>query len=179
MNKKKSPGQVAAIVFVIWVLVKKIAAQVSQKIHGEYSIFVDCSKSLDEMVALGHYCTVDEDVTVESFPVDEKIKADVSMRLFYFHKGMPTDRVCILDDGVKVQMDKEGWKPASIWHLLFFGAKYPKLQKKFTIIALGSSCMGKVPFLGWGGIEGDRRYLRLINSGYGWYSYCRFLAVRK
>ena len=210
MSKKKSPGQMAAVMSAMWVLIllmsdlvkrmqelgcsivetgenfyalaqtegestrKQIAQIIVEfgwKVRSVYSIFVDCGMSLSDMIALGKYDWMNPDINAGNFPIEEKVKANVLMRLFYFGKNMSKS-------AVEAEMDKEGWKPAKIWHLLFFGAKNPELQKRFPIIALGSVWGGCVAYLFWRVID-LRRYLYLRRIGLDFGGLCRFLAVRK
>lgn len=127
--------------------------------------------SLADLVAMGNYDWVNSDIKEENFPIDEPVNPDEETKLFYFDREMSSEEVV-------VEMDKKGWKPAKIWHLLFFGAKNPKLQKQFPIIALGSVWRGLVPYLRWGGIF-RKRDLRLSRFDSRWGGHCRFLAVRK
>ena len=127
--------------------------------------------SLSEMIALGKYNWINSDINAENFPIDKPIRDDEETRLFHF------DRV-ISSAEVEAEMAKEGWKPAKIWHLLFWGAKNPEEQKKYPIVALGSVWRGLVPCLDWDDIDRER-YLYLIRFDNEWDSDCRFLAVRK
>jgi len=151
--------------------IAKIIADTGQKARSIYLVAVDCTMSLVDMIAAGKYDWVNSDIKAENFPIEGKVKADVAMRLFHFDKDMSTD-------AVKAEMDKEGWKPASIWHLLFFGAKYPELQKQFPIVALGSVWHGSVAYLGWYSVD-RQRVLGLDRIECDWVGDWRFLAVRK
>ena len=84
-------------------------------------------------------------------------------------------------EGIISEMDKVGYKPATIWDLLGFAIKEPELQKKFHIVALGSLCKSpgkrRVACLGYNHLL-DRKRLYL------WYikefsNNSRFLGVRK
>lgn len=129
------------------------------------------SLSLAEMIKRGKYDWVNSDITEGHFPVDAagSESEEVEMKEFHFNRTMTSPEVI-------AEMAKEGWKPASIWHLLFFGYKYPNKQKEYPIIALGSVWRGCVAYLGW---RGFRRDLDLGGFGLRWIANCRFLAVRK
>ena len=92
-------------------------------------------------------------------------------------------------DVMIAEMDKRGYRPATIEELLALGESHPALQREFPIIALGSCWMiphgagSLVPGL-WA-IFGDR-YLavgwlesRLDYNSLRWDDNYRFLAVRK
>ena len=151
--------------------IAQVIVEAGKKVRDIFSVFVDCTLPLEEMIVLGKYDWVNSDVNKKNFPIDEKVKANVPMRVFHFDKNMSSAAVA-------EAMDKEGWKPAKIWHLLFFGAKYPELQKKFPIVALGSVWHGCVAYLGWDSFICERS-LYLSRIDHAWNDYWRFLAVRK
>lgn len=134
---------------------------------------VDFSLSLQEMIALGKYGWVNSDITPSNFPLTGKGLDEVEYKIYHFDKEMKTKQV-------EDQMEKDGYKPGKIWHLLSFGAQNPEEQKKYPIIALGSSVglcgFWRVPFLDFGG--GGRRLSLYCRDGV-WSGGCRFLAVRK
>lgn len=79
------------------------------------------------------------------------------------------------------ELDRRGLRPATIEELLAFGAAYPDKQREFSIIALGSVCIGQpirrnyVPCL-W--LESAGRCLGLRGAELGgWYANYRFAAV--
>lgn len=127
--------------------------------------------SLTDLISAGKYDLVNSDIKDENFPIDESINPNEKTHLFHFDREMSSD-------AIKVEMDKEGWKPATIWHLLILGIKNPELQKQFPIIALGSVWRGLVPYLYWHDF-GRKRSLNLNRVDDGWLDHCRFLAVRK
>ena len=127
--------------------------------------------SLSELIVMGGYDWVNSDIKAENFPIDKSFNPDEETRLFHFNREMSSEQV-------KKEMDKEGWKPATIWHLLMLGIKNPELQKQFPIIALVSVWRDLVPYLGWSGID-RKRDLSLLRFDDRWLGDCRFLAVRK
>lgn len=144
----------------------------AEKIKRIASIIVGAGEkifSLAQMIALGMYDRVNLDITAENFPVDSTARWDDETRVFHFDKRMSTD-------AVRAEMDKEGWKPACIWHLLFVGMKNPEWQRQFPIYALGSVWRRLAPCLY--GSDGER-VLGLGGVGDDWLGGCRFLAVRK
>ncbi|MCG2695058.1 hypothetical protein L6261_03190, partial [Candidatus Parcubacteria bacterium] len=81
---------------------------------------------------------------------------------------------------VIAEMDKVGYRPATIWELLALGIAQPNLQMEFPIIALGSLCV----------LGGERRVAGLYRDAVGrslylgwfgrdWRDDCRFAGVRK
>jgi len=143
----------------------------NENVEGVVSANGTFTISLASLIDLGKYDNVNPEIKEENFPIDGQIKLDEETRLFHFGKDMSTETV-------KEEMDKEGWKPATIWHLLFFGIKNPEEQKKYPIIALGSVWRGLVAVLYWYDID-RRRRLGLSGLDCKWGGHCRFLAVRK
>lgn len=81
------------------------------------------------------------------------------------------------------KMDAEGYRPAELFELLAFGAKYPERQRKFTIVALGTqaskSGLTEYPCL-TGACE--HRYLEATwpaKETWGHPERDRFLAIKK
>ena len=138
-----------------------------------YSITVNYSLSLEEMVAAGRYDWKNNDITAKHFSVKGEGVVDVDIELVHF------DRVMDSSDEVIRELNV-GLRPAKIEELLAFGAKYPDVQRQFPIVALGSVWQHlddrHVPFL-WG--YSDERYLYLDWFGDRWRGNFRFLAVRK
>lgn len=127
--------------------------------------------SLLELIALGNYNLANPDINPEHFPFDKSVNPYEETRIFYFNNHQMSRK------GVAIEMGKEGWKPATIWHLLILGIKNPELQKHFPIIALGSVWCELVPCLFH---ENGKRILILYRRiGGGCDENCRFLAVRK
>lgn len=139
-----------------------------------YNIVVDYNRSLADMIKAGKYDRVDSGINTEHFPLKGKGKHELTAILFLF------DRYIESDDAI-VEMDKQGYRPATIEELLALGEKYPKLPKEFPIIALGSVWRNpdgdrSVPYLYWLILE------RNLNLGWfddRWNASCRFLALRK
>ncbi len=202
MAKKKAASQVAAVVSAVWVMLSILTDLVKimkefgltiQEVGEKFYVLAQTESegarrqiadiiakvgeakvgekvlSLVEMIALGKYNWVKSGITAENFSVDQTAKWDEETRLFHFDRSMFTD-------AVKAEMDKEGWKPASIWNLLFFGMENPELQRQFPIIALGSVWRGDVPELFR---LGSLRVLSLDRIGSDWDDNSHFLAVRK
>ena len=135
-------------------------------------ISLDYGMSFAEMITQGRYDWTNSDITEERFPVKGIGKVERTVELIHFGYNISSE------DAVK-DLAKRGLRPATIEELLAFGAKYSDLQRKFLIVALGSSAR-----------VGDDRYVpylcrhdaeRGLNLGWwggGWYGSFRFLAVR-
>jgi hypothetical protein len=84
-------------------------------------------------------------------------------------------------ENVLHELDREGLRAAELPEFLAFGAEYPEVQRKFSVVGLGSVWKDRkgycnVPCL-YEASEG--RYLDLHWWNDGWYSYSRFAAIRK
>jgi hypothetical protein len=153
---------------------------VLEKPHGSEMVFtltVDCSQTLTDMIAAGKYDWVDKNITPENFPLEPKEGIErVEVVLVHLDKMLTTDQV-------KVELDRKGLKPATIVELLALGAAHPDLQREFPVMALGSAWRDPDGNLYSPSLyeDGDQRDLLLhwCNAGSRWGEDSRFLAVRK
>ncbi|MFC1618059.1 hypothetical protein ACFL2B_02145 [Patescibacteria group bacterium] len=127
-----------------------------------------------KLIELGNYDWVSEDITVANFPPDESQFGDFELIMVHLNVEATTEEVL-------ADLKERNLEPAKIGHLLAFGAKYPEIQREFSIAALGSSWVcpyghRRVPCLGGGDAE---RRLRLGWRDDLWYVSWRFLALRK
>lgn len=141
-----------------------------------YAVSVDYSLSIEEMVRAGRYDWSNESITSKNFPrLQSWGKREVEVELVHL------DRYMRNGDGVIRELDKRGYRPATLPELLALGAQYPDLQRTYSIPAFGSV---------WQDPDGDRyvAYLdgRASNRGLdldwledGWRLYWCFAAVRK
>jgi hypothetical protein len=133
---------------------------------------VDYSRSLEVMIAAGHYDWKNDDITAKRFPVVGQGIEQFEAKVFHFDRTMSSEAVV---EAIKA----DGWEPAQIEHLLAFLEKFPEEQRKYPIIALGS--VAKV-----GGDRGVPCLYRGVDErslGLGWWDGVwdgpsRFLAVR-
>jgi hypothetical protein len=159
-----------------------------RKIHQE-KVEVDYSKSLENMVADGKHDYKNVDINIKNFPRKRKAqttlkeifskeqeKADLEVIAVDFNEAVTTEQAM-------KRLDELGLRPATIEELLALGAAKPDLQRKFWIVALGSSFVGsdgyrRVPFLRG---RSDARGLDLYfgSPDWQWDGDSRFLAVRK
>jgi len=142
-----------------------------------YTVAVDYSRSLEEMIAAGEYDSVNGNITPDHFPIKGQGKQEGAVTLFHFNRDMESDEVI-------AEMDKAEHRPAVIEELLAFGESHAALQREFPIIALGSrwqiphDTISRVPELGLRGSSSDR-YLNAVWLENKWDDNYRFLAVRK
>lgn len=143
----------------------------------EFNLSVDYSRTLQEMINAGNYAWANSDITEKNFPISPKMtgkKVEVSAKLFHFNREISSE------DAIS-EMDKAGYRPATLAEMLALGEAQPDLQRQFPIIALSSVWRNAnggryVPCLGGDDYE---RKLDLYWFGGGWSAYCRFFAVRK
>jgi hypothetical protein len=139
-------------------------------------ITVDYGKSLQEMIASGHYDWINSDITPKRFPIAGSGTAQLEVKLFHFDRYISSkDAVA----AITAEDPQHPWEPAKIETVLAYGAKNPDEQRKHPIIALGSvakviGCR-HVPCLR---VDDRRRDLDLRWWGVDWLGRYRFLAVR-
>lgn len=147
-------------------------------IDSRYScdVFIDYNFSLVNMIKMGKYDVVSNDITQESFPIigEGRHQQRVVLILLHFDRSVSSDSVI-------VKMRQQGLRPARIEHLLALGVARPGLQKQFPIAALGSMWQDPagdryVPLLGWP-MQG--RNLLLSCFGSDWHPCYRFVALRE
>ena len=139
-----------------------------------FLVKVDCDLSLAEMIAAGNYGWVNHDITLPRFPIQKTGKKRTEVALFHFNRALSSVVVVGL-------MERVGFCPACIEHLLALGAAHPELQMEHPIAALGSVWLTSVgrralPCLDYGRAG---RYLDLHWWERGWRVGWRFLAVHK
>ena len=140
-----------------------------------YPVFIDSKKTVEQMVADGHYDWSNSNINSSNFFVPNGGQTKSILRLIRFGREITTGEAL-------VELEQQGFRPASLSELLAFGAKFPDLQKKFKVVALGavwidSNNYSQAAFLG---SFGDKRGLGLsqYRGGY-WHAGFRFLAVKK
>ena len=139
-----------------------------------YTVTVDYSASVEQMIKAGKFDWFNDDVTSRHFPSNEKGVAEVLVYLVNFNRDISSE------DAVK-ELDRQGLRPATLRELLALGVAQPDLQRNNPIVALGSrwrDSIGRVlvPYLDG---RGSSRFLYLDWWGGGWLSDWRFAAVRK
>ena len=158
-------------------LVEKFAdliVGVAKKAGDLLTVTVDYSRSLAQMIAAGKYDWVNDDITEKHFPMKGNGKVELNLELAHFNKYISSD------DAI-AELKKRGLRPATLWELLAFGAKFPETQREFPIVALGSVWRDldgdrNVPYL-WG--HADERSLGLCWYDHDWSDNYRFLASRE
>ncbi len=139
-----------------------------------YPVTVNYGLSIESLVQSGGYDWKNNDANDRNFPNFRDHKSTVDVQLIHFNRVISTE------DALS-ELDRRGLKPVDLHTLLSLGAKYPDLQRQFSIVALGSvwqSPFGDrcIPYLS---VYGSRRNLNLSLVDGGWDAICRFAAFRK
>lgn len=145
-------------------------------------LIIDYDKTIEQIISEGSYDWSNRDITSKNFPIPPEMigeKINESAELFYFGIGVESEYV------IK-EMDNNGYRPATLIELLFFGILFPWLQKRFTIVALGSFWFNSpyywIPYLS-SDEEKKKRWIRLSRSNHigpcTWFNDCRFLGIKK
>lgn len=153
--------------------VRRFLSALVFKFNNIYTISVDYGMSIEELVRLGYYDWLDRNITSEHFPTSRTGKAEIAVELIHF------DRIINSNEALR-ELDKMGYRPAELHELLVFGAKYPNVQRKFIIVALGSVWQNPYDCRHVAYLDryGSKRLLDLHLFGHVWWL-CRFAAVRK
>ena len=151
-----------------------VMAEAARKPRDVFPLTVDYDLPVEKAVDAGDYQAVHADITSKNFPSTRHGQAEMEIILVRFEHRMKSEDVAR-------ELDKEDLRAVELSEFLAFGAKYPDVQRKFSIACLGSVWQCKkgyrnVPCL-YTASEG--RYLDLHWWDDGWYSYSRFAAVHK
>ncbi len=158
----------------VWDQIARIIVGTGSGARQTFKVLVDYAKTLKEMIREGKYNWVDSNITQENFRTQEKGTQEIEIQLFHFGRVVGSEEVL-------EEMEREGFRPATLPELLALGAADRELQKEFPIVALGSRWRSPdgylvVPFLHWFGL---RRNLDLGWFESDWHESCRFAGVRK
>lgn len=142
-----------------------------------FTLQVDYSRRLNQMIQVGHYDDVDvhRNVLLGQYSITGSGVVSVEARFFRFDGSRTRESM------VK-WIEDEGWRPACIEHLLAFGEKYPDEQRRFSITAIGSTVSFEggpwSPQLRCRGANGRRWRVLSSTPSDGGADHHRFLAVR-
>ena len=128
-----------------------------------------------DRIKRGKYDWVNSNLMEEKFPVTADQVGEWEWKLFRFRR-----RRKIFSGDAILLVEKDGFEPAQIGHILTFGEINPEEQRKYPIIGLGSVAKvyldRSVPVL-WADCDG--RGLGLGWFDHSWHSNYRFLGVRR
>ena len=129
--------------------------------------------AFEDRIKRGNYGWRNSDLTEKKFPVTADQVGEWEWKLFHFNRSISSE------DAIRL-IQEDGFEPAQTGHILTFGETFPKEQRKYPIIGLGSVAevsLGRcVPEL-WDGR--GRRKLGLYWFDRDWSGYYRFLGVRR
>ncbi|KKT48899.1 MAG: hypothetical protein UW41_C0016G0036 [Candidatus Collierbacteria bacterium GW2011_GWC2_44_18] len=92
-----------------------------------YTVTVDYSASVEQMIKAGKFDWFNDDVTSRHFPSNEKGVAEVLVYLVNFNRDISSE------DAVK-ELDRQGLRPATLRELLALGVAQPDLQRNNPIV---------------------------------------------
>lgn len=143
----------------------------------EIKLTIDYSRTVREMINAGKFDWINEGITKEHFPLPNELsgkKVPVSTVLFYFNRA-------ISGANAVFEMDKAGYRPATLAELLALAETHPELQQEFFIVALGSRWSGEGAYRDVSVLffSESKRKLGLGSFPASWLAHCRFLAVRR
>ncbi|MCX6795210.1 MAG: hypothetical protein NT165_00530 [Candidatus Falkowbacteria bacterium] len=145
----------------------------------EFNLRVDYTKTVEQAIAAGNYARdyckfTSLNYSIPSEMIGKNVK--ISARLFHFNNRL------ISAEKAEWELSDKGYRPANLMELLALGATRPGLQKKFSIIALGSICEpidgGPQPRTCLT-THGTERSISISWPGGTWGEDYRFLGVRK
>lgn len=163
-----------------------------------YSITIDWSLSLSCRIADGNYDWVEEHINeLQDYVPDNVLLVQPAAQSagpdLGVYRAMPHSRVetrlelvhygrAMTTREIEANLNRRGLRPATLAELLALGEQYPDLQRRFPVVALGSSWLyppGRRPFPYLFESAGKRNvYLCWLGPDHRWYD-DRFLAVRK
>jgi hypothetical protein len=151
-----------------------VMAEAARKPRDVFPVTVNYDLPVEEAIKAGDYQAVHAEILSLNFPSARTGQTDMEIVLIRFDRRMASE------DVVR-ELDAEGLRAAELPEFLAFGAKYPDVQRKFSVAGLGSVWKDRkgyrnVPCL-YEASEG--RYLDLHWWDDGWYTYTRFAATRK
>lgn len=105
--------------------------------HQAFRLPVDYGKSREEMISAGGYTRKNCPRLLNKFPIEEGNRGIVEFEARYFW----LDQKYLSKEAV-LAVEREGgtppWTPAGFEHMLAHGELFPKRQRKFPIVGLGS-----------------------------------------
>lgn len=148
----------------------------------KYIVPVDMSLSYPEMIKAGGYDNEElaiRDITEERYPIDRSGELRYDKELFL----IPPSRDGMTTPEWHAELKANGWKLERAPELFALGAKYPDLQRKYYIVAFGSSWRhpgGRLLSPGlWGGDGGRGVDESWYFPDYRWYLHDRAVVSRK
>jgi len=142
-----------------------------------YFVPLNYDDALVELIHAGEYRSINPEITENNFRhTDETryaVAGEIEMKLFQCPKRMRTENVL-------ATIQEQTFRPAEIKELLALGVKYPMIQLRHPVIALGTLWEGPNGYRGVAGLWGHsgNRYLDLTWYDGNWNDTYRFAAVK-
>lgn len=164
-------------------ILEKIADLIAESRNldkGVFSLFVDYSRLLDEMIKDNKFDRINPYIAEKNFPINKRPNGELDMKVFSAEDLVGQIRWVSSDEALQA-LEKMGYRPAELPEGLAYAKVNPDKQRLYAIGLLGSiwhpwPTPRLVPVL-WGDNTG--RLLSLNRFMDGWRSCDRFLAVRK
>jgi len=130
---------------------REVTTSVRNFIAHIFSFVVDETMSVENVVKEGKFERSNDEINCKNFPrLKNGKKFEKEIVLFKFDRDMWANDVI-------EEMDRVGYRPATIWELVALFIREASLAERFHIVALGSSSMirgfRRVPFICRGGKE--------------------------
>jgi hypothetical protein len=135
-------------------------------------------RNLKEMIEAGKFDWKNGSINPTNFPDPQEKELlgkeiNLKAKIFAFEKT-------ISSEDVFKELDKEGFRPATLIELLALAEIDPDLQRQFSIVSFGSVWRnGGYSHVAYLNNQGSERNLSLDWLDDDWYSYFRFFAIRK
>lgn len=193
LYRLNTPEGKSTIIKLADVIVTNNGKRVESINYDTYSVPVDLTRTLAEMVAAGKYNYANPNIVEKNFPIQRpSVSEDAVEGGPYRTPGVQNTNTKIVlvhlnkvatTSEVLEYLDKLGLRPARIEELLALGEKFPDVQRQFPVVALGSVwvCSGesrRVAYLGGSG-SGRSMSLDWDDPGRAWREIYRFPAVSK
>ncbi len=152
------------------------AVESSESTTETYTVEVDYDLTLAEVIKAGKFESVNSSIR-SLFYSDKEGKETVVIELVHLDSDIGTDEAL-------GELDKRGYRPATVFELAALGAAKPDLQKNFPILSLASSAQAPTGKTLWPILDkrdGDRIFNLVwgsLNVG-EWTAHTRFAAVRR
>lgn len=147
------------------------------RITDDVFLEVDYTKTVEQVIAGSNYEWKVTGINSENFPISPEMvgkKVVVSAAIFWPNYDISSEEIVS-------ELDKVGYRPATLMELLFLRILFPRLQGQFIVVAPGSIwCDDKrsqsVPYLD---VVGFKYGLGLVCPDDKWGNFYYFLAVLK
>ncbi len=138
-----------------------------------YPITVDYDITVEDAIKAGNYDEVYDlgCITQKNFPIQKKGKSELVVEIIKLDYWATTEEVL-------KELDRLGYRPVDLMELLAFGAKYPDVQREFTVVALGSMHKSHHGYYVWPTLHVGSRWLTLSSEAW-WFPESGYATVRK